>query len=212
MIYIYGPMRGIPRFNFQAFFAEELRLNDAGFDVYNPARVDMEEDGFDPDNPHPREMMHYVSRDLRGLEKCTGMSGLKGWEDSRGAYAEHHVGAWMGLNIKRAKKPTKEYLERAEEEIRLARQYCTRVRESVLSEAERLVHGSRGADYGHPRDDFSRTGRIWGAVLGLPDVPPEKVALCMVGVKMSRECNRPKRDNRVDGAGYFETCDMCMEE
>jgi hypothetical protein len=32
----------------------------------------------------------------------------------------------------------------------------------------------------------------------------------MIGVKMSRECNRPKRDNRVDLAGYAETLDMVV--
>lgn len=88
--------------------------------------------------------------------------------------------------------------------------------ESVLEEAQRLVHGDRGADYGHPIHDFSRTGRIWGAVLskwaietdGAEPVPPELVALCMVGVKMSREVNKAKRDNRVDIAGYTETLDM----
>lgn len=30
----------------------------------------------------------------------------------------------------------------------------------------------------------------------------------MVGVKMSREVNRPKRDNRVDGIGYWLTDDL----
>lgn len=84
--------------------------------------------------------------------------------------------------------------------------------ETILQEAQRLVHGDRGADYGHPIEDFTRTGRIWGAVLGLDrDVTPNEVALCMVGVKMSREVNAPKRDNRVDGAGYMETLDMVVQ-
>jgi len=30
--------------------------------------------------------------------------------------------------------------------------------------------------------------------------------------KISREVNRPKRDNIVDGAGYFETLDMVKNE
>jgi len=34
----------------------------------------------------------------------------------------------------------------------------------------------------------------------------------MVGLKISREVNKPKRDNRVDGAGYFETLDMVRQE
>lgn len=89
--------------------------------------------------------------------------------------------------------------------------------ETILEEATRLVHGARGEDYGHPLDDFTKTGLIWTAVLTeklKPEVQveAEDVALCMVGVKISREVNRPKRDNRVDGCGYFETLDMVVAE
>ena len=83
------------------------------------------------------------------------------------------------------------------------------IRESILFEAHNLVHGVRGEDYGHPYEDFSRTAKIWSAILD-KEVTPEQVALCMIGVKMSRECNRPKRDNRVDMAGYAETLDMVV--
>ena len=83
--------------------------------------------------------------------------------------------------------------------------------ESILEEAKRIVHGDRGENYGHPFEDFSRTAQIWSAILEI-DVSPEQVALCMVGLKISREVNRPKRDNIVDGAGYFETLEMVKEE
>jgi len=81
------------------------------------------------------------------------------------------------------------------------------VQESILEEAQRLVHGDRGEDYGHPIEDFTRTGKLWGAILDI-EVSPREVALCMVALKISREVNKPKRDNRVDAAGYFETLDM----
>jgi hypothetical protein len=80
--------------------------------------------------------------------------------------------------------------------------------ETVLQEADRLIHGDRNADYGHPADDFARTGRIWGAVLGLPDIPPETVGLMMCGLKMSRECHQHGRDNLTDLAGYAGTVQM----
>lgn len=83
--------------------------------------------------------------------------------------------------------------------------------ETILEEADRLVSTDRQQDYGHPLDDFAKTAKIWSAILGV-DVTPEQVGLCMVGVKISRECNRPKRDNRVDGAGYFKTVDMIHNE
>ena len=82
---------------------------------------------------------------------------------------------------------------------------------NVLDEANGLVHGNRGADYGHPLDDFTRTAKIWSAILGCP-VSAEQVGLCMIGVKLSRQCNRPKRDNMVDAAGYAETVQMCIDE
>ena len=84
-------------------------------------------------------------------------------------------------------------------------------KESILDEAKRIVHGDRGENYGHPFEDFSRTAKIWSAILGI-NVTPEQVALCMIGLKISREVNRPKRDNIVDGAGYFETLDMVKKE
>lgn len=83
--------------------------------------------------------------------------------------------------------------------------------ETILEEAQRLVHGDRQNAYGHPYDDFSRTGRIWGAILGIEDVPPHLVALCLIGVKVSRETNAPKRDNRTDIAGYAETLDLVRQ-
>lgn len=82
---------------------------------------------------------------------------------------------------------------------------------SILETAQDLVHGDRRDAYGHPYPEFEKVGRVWGAVLGTEDIPPEKVALCMVGLKMVRECHKPKRDNRVDGAGYFETLDLCHQ-
>lgn len=83
--------------------------------------------------------------------------------------------------------------------------------ETILDEAKRIVYGERGENYGHPFEDFSRTAKIWSAILDI-QVTPEQVALCMVGLKISREVNRPKRDNVVDGAGYFENLDMVKKE
>ncbi len=84
--------------------------------------------------------------------------------------------------------------------------------ESILEEAQRLTTGDRQSDYGHPIDDFTRTGRMWGAILGIPDVTPEAVAMCMVAVKLSREVNKPKRDNRVDACGYTNCLQMVVDE
>ncbi len=84
--------------------------------------------------------------------------------------------------------------------------------ESILEEAQRIVCGDRGDSYGHPYFDFVRTGKMWAAILGLPGVTPEQVALCMVALKISRECNAHKRDNPVDIAGYAQTLQMVVEK
>lgn len=78
--------------------------------------------------------------------------------------------------------------------------------ETVLQEAQRLVYGNRCDDYGHPADDYDRVARLWAVILEAP-VSAKQAALCMVAVKIARECHRPKRDNRVDGAGYFAVVD-----
>jgi len=88
---------------------------------------------------------------------------------------------------------------------------------SILEEAQSLVHGARGSDYGHPHTDYKCTGEMWRAMIlrryGV-DVPitPDFACLMMVAVKLSRESGKHKRDNLVDGAGYLECASMCLEK
>lgn len=85
--------------------------------------------------------------------------------------------------------------------------------ETILQEAQRLVHGDRQAAYGHPYDDYARTARMWEAILGLPAyrISPRVACLMMAAVKISREVNAPKRDNLTDLAGYAACAHMCAE-
>ena len=78
---------------------------------------------------------------------------------------------------------------------------------SVLQEAEILVRGARGNNYGHPYHDFSRTAKMWTAILGT-EVTPQTVGMCMIALKLSREVNKHKRDNLVDVGGYALTIQM----
>lgn len=83
---------------------------------------------------------------------------------------------------------------------------------SVAIEAHAAVYGDRQDDYGHPREDFTRTAIIWTGLLQhkLAEgsyIEAEDIARCQIGVKLARDVHSPKRDNRVDMAGYAITLD-----
>jgi hypothetical protein len=82
---------------------------------------------------------------------------------------------------------------------------------SLVDEGVALAEGARNEFYGPPIEDFGRTGRMWGAILGIPDVEPEKVALCLIAVKISRESFRHHQDNVRDISGYAHTIEMIRE-
>ena len=74
-----------------------------------------------------------------------------------------------------------------------------------------MIVGDRNLSYDHPYDNFTRIAQVWTAILGIK-ITTEQVGLCMVGVKLAREAYQPKRDNLVDGAGYFGTIQMVRDE
>jgi hypothetical protein len=216
--YIAGPMTGHPDFNYGAFYEAEDSLIQEGHEVFNPASF-----GREPKLSHA----DYMRLSFVKLLECQSVVALRGWEKSRGARTEITVALSLGMTVYtypgRRQIKWKE-IEGAEDALEVPMTPKTRVEaemppavapasvESICAEAARLVDGARQGDYGHPADDFTRTGKIWGAILGTEPVSPEKVGLCMIGVKISRECNQHKRDNLVDGAGYFQTVDLVISK
>lgn len=84
---------------------------------------------------------------------------------------------------------------------------------TILDEAAEIIAGARNQAYGSARESFTRTEKMWGAILHLDrDVTPEEVAMCFVLHKMSRESHSPKRDNRVDMVGYIALLDQVNEQ
>lgn len=78
-----------------------------------------------------------------------------------------------------------------------------RERDHILNTAKQLISGARAQAYGDASEDFTRTGKMWAAVLGLERVTPEQVALCMALVKVGRLCATPDHtDSWVDICGY----------
>lgn len=183
-VYVAGPMTGLPEWNYPAFNYMASLLRAQGYDVCNPAEID------EGDTSHDRA--YYLRKDLALLAECDAVVFLDGWRESPGALMEYRIAQEIGMQC---------YDHNLEP-----------LSETILEEANRLVNGPRQKSYGHPSEDFARTGRMWGAILGIPDVAPSKVALCMVGLKLSREVHQPKRDNRVDACGYMMTCDMIEEQ
>jgi len=85
----------------------------------------------------------------------------------------------------------------------------------VCDEGKRLSNTVRQNSYGHPIDDWSKTAKMWSAVLTRKlkeDITAEEAAMMMVCVKMSREANMPKDDNVVDMAGYVNVLDIIKRE
>jgi hypothetical protein len=91
--------------------------------------------------------------------------------------------------------------------------------DSVTDEAFRIVSSSRRKDYGHPLDNWDAIAEGFTGVLKARGIlkpgsecDAETAVLCMQIVKVMREAYRPKRDNRVDGPGYWLVLDQIVEE
>jgi hypothetical protein len=107
-VYVAGPMRGKPYYNFPAFDNISQILRAQGYDAVNPADLDRET-GFDPfrlpidhdwtTTPPGFDMKACRRRDLDALETCDAIYLLSGWEKSVGARAEKAHAEWIGLEI-----------------------------------------------------------------------------------------------------------------
>lgn len=205
-VYIAGPMTSIPQQNVPAFDYAAVQWRDAGYEVVNPAELtreyfreqlgqkwepDAQYAGLEPGGALYRALM---AKDIAQLLTCRAIALLPGWRKSKGVATELAVADCLGF-------PRFDAVS-----------FAPIAAESALEEAQRLVHGDRGEAYGHPIDDYTATGRMWGAILGTPDIDPRIACLMMTAVKMSRESRKHKRDNLVDGAGYFECASMVVDE
>lgn len=189
--YLAGPMRGHPRYNFDAFDAAALDLRGRGWSIINPAEQDVAI-GFNPDTDTEDAAFldGAIRRDFESIMRADGVVLLPGWERSTGAQAEMHLARWKGLQV--LSYPTLRPIGD----------------EDVLEEALRITSGERQASYGPPQKEFQRTAAMWTAILGAL-VTPADVALCMIALKISRAKWAKKRDNWVDIAGYARCGHQC---
>ena len=73
------------------------------------------------------------------------------------------------------------------------------------------VVDERGADYGHPSDDFGRADKLISVINECRD-PEMRHALRMVAVKIARLIHSPEHlDSIVDIAGYAKTMALILD-
>jgi Domain of unknown function (DUF6378) len=84
--------------------------------------------------------------------------------------------------------------------------------ESILEEAQRLIHGERNKNYGHPRENFSDISALFAAYLEIP-ITDIDVANLMILVKIARvKGTGYHRDSFTDIAGYAGCVERIYEE
>jgi len=97
VVYVAGPMSGYDHLNFKEFFRAQIWLEDQGWEVVNPAEMDVD-DLILKDCSKTWEAR--ITKDLRVIEtKCDAIYMLAGWEDSRGACREYEKARELGLEI-----------------------------------------------------------------------------------------------------------------
>ena len=110
-VYLAGPMRGIPNFNFPAFDYAAEKLRNAGFQVFSPAERDRRihgtelEDNASGDEKEAAAKVGFSLRDALGADmawisaEADGIALLPGWEKSNGANAELALAKALGLTV-----------------------------------------------------------------------------------------------------------------
>lgn len=105
-IYIAGPMTGIPDLNHPTFNDTAEAFREGGWNVFNPAEVDVElfgsteatEEAMEKD--YEQFLRTVLAADLEWIcVNADAIAMLPGWEKSYGARAEHATAVALGLQI-----------------------------------------------------------------------------------------------------------------
>jgi hypothetical protein len=105
-IYIAGPMSGFPDLNHNLFNETADAFEDGGWEVFNPAEIDVETYGSTEETVKAMEadkegfLRSALAADLQWIcEEADAIAMLPGWEKSYGARAEHATAVALGLQI-----------------------------------------------------------------------------------------------------------------
>lgn len=88
-VYVGGPVTGMPNDNHEAFALATYKEEKAGRIVFNPTTL-----------PKGLEYGEYMTLCLPMLGMADELVLLPGWQDSKGAKAEHEVALCLGLVIR----------------------------------------------------------------------------------------------------------------
>lgn len=111
-IYVAGPMRGIPKFNFPAFHAAAAKLRSEGHEVFSPAERDIRVhgetfaetsasgDNAEAEREHGFNLREALADDLIWIcREADAVALMPGWVLSKGARAERATAVALGLQI-----------------------------------------------------------------------------------------------------------------
>lgn len=90
VVYVAGPMTGLPEYNYPAFFAAAELLTARGYTVVNPAECGVR-DGWSHGD--------YLRYGLTRLLTCDQVAMLPGWAGSTGARLEWDVAHALGMQV-----------------------------------------------------------------------------------------------------------------
>ena len=106
-VYVCGPMRNMPQHNFPLFYQASAMLELWGYDVINPAKMDIDE-GRAHFNHNTKDvildnsfkMENAMRRDFKViLGDCDAIIVLPGWDNSDGGQREVAFGLSIGLSV-----------------------------------------------------------------------------------------------------------------
>lgn len=98
-IYLAGPMRGLPDWNFPAFDAAEARWRAAGHQPFSPAQIDRIMRYGPEEGEDPAHLRHMIQLDIACIMCADAIALLPDWEQSRGAAVELALAQFLGLKV-----------------------------------------------------------------------------------------------------------------
>jgi hypothetical protein len=147
-----------------------------------------------------KDRAFYLRLDLVNLSQAQGIILLPGWENSCGCWMEVAIAQELGIII---------FVMTSIDPLRLDPYNPPKT--TLADRAKAIVAGSRQRDYGTPERNLEKIGKVWGALLGIGDIPPRTVGLLMTALKLVRDAFRSGDDNITDAHGYLLMIEQCKE-